>query len=202
MAEINNHPESDSSNEVSSEKGDTGVGHDNITLKIDDAYHQLISGNTGISAISAQIYSSSDELGGTIAALSSTIKKIEDDTYARLEPNVSAQIAANIEPIKAEIASLKEINSQLENTKSSLGKVEKFINDNKNSFLDLITAEGKYQRIESDLSSIRTRVEKIEGSKNISWNRTSAIISILIAAIVMSFSCLSLTVSLYVAFFK
>jgi len=171
----------------------------NAKLLIDDALHNQTSDKVDLISFTNQIQSTSAIISGTITALNSTLKEIENATYARLEPNFTAQVTESIEPLKTELDLIK---NQLQNVKDSLEPIGKTLLENAAFFSNSISAQGKIQSIESSISSIFIRLDKIENDNNIRWNRRSTVINILFTILGTAIALLGIAVTYWLGLLK
>lgn len=117
----------------------------------------------------------------TVDALSKNIQNIEK-AFSTSEDGIISLLDERLEPLKSEITVIRdETLPLLQQSKESLKTVGDFIKDNTNLLTDLIGSQGKLRSIDGELSSIYKRMEKLESERNISWNKTTTLISILIA---------------------
>jgi hypothetical protein len=156
-------------------------------------------------SIERQEYSSPEEfvtasgtmIGGTISvldALNVTIQDLEKRAFSTTKSDINTKLTQDLKPIQQELESTKK---QIEETSNTLKTMESFIDTNKASFTNLISVEGKMNGIEGQLSSIQNRVGKLESEKNINWNKTTTIISLMIAMISACIAVASVGVAIY-----
>lgn len=114
-------------------------------------------------------------LGGTITILDNL-----KSTISTIESNIGEKISTDLIPIRNDLDTTKKV---VEETTENLKNLRSFINNNEHLFTNLISVEGKMSGFEGQMSSLQNRVEKLESDKNINWNKTTTIISIIVAAI-------------------
>ena len=91
-----------------------------------------------------------------------------------------------------ELASIRNEFAQLQAAQTALNRVfEDFIRDNAKFLQDAITAKGKLDCIESEISSIMKRLEKLEENKKVRWTNRIAIISTITAIISVAIAVVS-----------
>ncbi len=90
------------------------------------------------------------------------------------------RLEALLKPIKHDLNTAK---SQLAETKTSLGTMTTFIAENRDALTTLISVAGRMTAIETQVTSMLTRLAKLEGDKVTSWNKTATITSIIVAVL-------------------
>ena len=129
----------------------------------------------------AELNSTGTAIGGTIGSLN---RKVETIEQILVKPDYMKKISL----IENELKAIKvEILPQLEDSKKALSKIEEFMRNNASFLTDLVSAQGKLRPLESEISALTKRMEKIESEKNLAWNKTTTIISIVIAILGTAF---------------
>ena len=122
-------------------------------------------------------------IGGTISALEGLRTTLQDAGYKTsllIESSIDKKLTQDLKPIQEDLESTKK---QVEDASETLKTLGSFIESNKHSFVSLISVEGKMGGMESQMSSFQTRIEKLETDKNITWNKNTTIIALIIGFI-------------------
>jgi hypothetical protein len=149
--------------------------------------------------LSKYLNHTNNQIGGTITALNSTLQDLDQVSFSKIEPNVNAQIAKNLEPYRADLDSLK---IQLQAVKNSLEPLGKFIQENLTFLSNSIAVQGKLQVIDSAISSLYRRLEILENDKNQGWNKRATIINIICTLLGVGITFLGVVVAFWLGAFK
>ena len=124
--------------------------------------------------------STGSKIGGTISvleALDLTMKQLQDDTIARLQPGIDKQLVKFIEPIKLDLDNAR---NQIQEAASSLTDVKGFIEKNQTALTTLFSVDGRMIGLQSELSAFGRRLDKLEANKFEGWQKNTAVIGIVI----------------------
>lgn len=93
---------------------------------------------------------------------------------------------------------------QLTDTRDQAIQIDKTLNDfltrNTEFLKTAVEAGGKFQAVEGRISSLESRLSTLESNKNISWNKTASVVTIIIAILSgVCLSCISIGISIYTA---
>lgn len=155
--------------------------------------------NPQIKEFSKQINNTSLIIGGTITALNSTLQELDKASFARIEPNINAQIVKNLEPYRNDLDSLR---SQLQSVKDSLEPIGKSLLENVTFFSNSIAVQGKLQGIDSINATILKRIEMIENDNNRRWNKRATTINIICTLLGVAITFLGVVVAYWLGVFK
>jgi hypothetical protein len=130
------------------------------------------------------LFNSTDtQIGGTITvleALNSTIDKLDEEAFKRLQPHLDKKLTVSLAPLKEELETLK---SRLEPLGDSLKRIDEFIQKDTIMLTNSIEYTGRLNSLESQIPSITTRIEKLETDKDKTWNRWATIAWIIVTVL-------------------
>jgi hypothetical protein len=96
-------------------------------------------------------------------------------------------------PLPAPVPLSEPASQETGSTTSVLEKLQQ----NTDFLISSIVAQGKIPAIESTITSLTKRIEKIESDKIINWNKATVIITVIIAFVSLCISCTAVVFGIY-----